>query len=79
MTPSLVSLEFYEIYDISYSHTSDPEEYIRIYFIEEKPSNSMKKFSNDSSILNYVHSLPVIVSENEEEFDLSISNDVAGV
>ena len=39
----------------------------------------MQKFSSDSSILNYVHSLPVIVSENEEEFDFSISNDVAGV
>ena len=37
------------------------------------------KFSNESSILNYVHSLSVIVSENEEEFDLSIFNDVYGV
>ena len=39
----------------------------------------MKTFSSDYSILNYVHSLPVIASENEEEFDFSISNDVAGV
>ena len=39
----------------------------------------MRKFSSDSSILNYVHSLPVIVSGNEEEFDFSISNDVSGV
>ena len=39
----------------------------------------MQKFSSDSSILNYVHSLPVIVSENKEEFDFSISNDVVGV
>ena len=39
----------------------------------------MQKFSSDSSILNFVHSLPVIVSENEEEFDFSISNDVSGV
>ena len=37
----------------------------------------MQKFSNDS--LNFVHSLPVNVSEKEEEFDFSISNDVAGV
>ena len=39
----------------------------------------MQKFSSDSSILNFVHSLPVIVSENEEEFDFSISNYVDGV
>ena len=39
----------------------------------------MQKFSSNSFILNYVHSLPVIVSENKEEFDLSISNDVASV
>ena len=39
----------------------------------------MQKFSSDSSILNYVHSLSVIVLENEEEFDFSISNDVVGV
>ena len=37
----------------------------------------MQKFSSDSSILNYVRSLPMIASENEEEFDFS--NDVAGV
>ena len=39
----------------------------------------MQTFSSDSSILNYVHSLPMIVSENEEVFDFSISNDVIGV
>ena len=39
----------------------------------------MQKFSSGYSILNFVHSLPVILSENEEEFDLSISNDVASV
>ena len=39
----------------------------------------MKKFSTNSSILNYVHSLPMIVSENEEEIDFSISNDVSSV
>ena len=39
----------------------------------------MQKFSTDSSIINYVHSLPVIVSEKEEEFDFSISNDVSRV
>ena len=39
----------------------------------------METFSSDSSILNYVHSLRVIVSENEEEFDFSLSSDVADV
>ena len=39
----------------------------------------MQKFSSNSSILNFVHSLPVIVSEKEEEFDFSIYNDVDGV
>ena len=38
----------------------------------------MQKFSNDSSILNFVHSLPVIAPRKGEEFDFSISNDVAG-
>ena len=58
----------------------DLGEYIWIHIIEEKISFcSMQKFSSDSSILNYVHSLPVIVSEKEEEFELSISNDVTGV
>ena len=37
----------------------------------------MQKFTSDS--LNFVHSLLVIVSEYEEEFDLSIYNDVSGV
>ena len=32
-----------------------------------------------SSILNYLQSLPVIASENEEEFDSSISSVVVGV
>ena len=39
----------------------------------------MQKFFSDSSILNYVHSLSVIVSKNEEEIDFSITNDVDGV
>ena len=39
----------------------------------------MQKFSSDSSILNYVHSLLAIVSEYKEEFNFSISNDVVGV
>ena len=39
----------------------------------------MQKFSNDSSIINYVHSLPVIAPGKGEEFDFSISNDVVGV
>ena len=58
----------------------DLEEDIWISIFEEKISfHSLQKFSNDSSILNFVHSLPVIISENEEEFDLSISNDIFGV
>ena len=58
----------------------DPEEYIWISIFEEKISfHSLQKFSNYSSILNFVHSLPVIISENEEEFGLSISNDIFGV
>ena len=39
----------------------------------------MQTFSSDSFILNFVQSLPVTVSENEEEFDFSISNLVVGV
>ena len=80
MTPSPVAPKVYEISDISYSHMVDPEEDIRISFFEEKLSfHSMQKISSDSSILNCVHSLPVIVSEYEEDFDFSISNDVFGV
>ena len=39
----------------------------------------MQKFSSDSSILNFVQGLPMIVSKNEEEFDFTRSNVVAGV
>ena len=39
----------------------------------------MQKFSSDSSIINYVHSLLVIASGKAEEFDSSVSNDVVGV
>ena len=39
----------------------------------------MQTFSSDSSILNFVHTLLVIASENEEEFDFSLSNVVVGV
>ena len=39
----------------------------------------MQTFSSDSYILNSVHSLPVIVSKNEDEFDFSISNNFFGV
>ena len=39
----------------------------------------MKKFSNDSSVINYVHSLLMISPRKGEEFDFSVSNDVAGV
>ena len=80
VTPSPAALEVCEISDISSPHMADLEEDIQISIFEEKISfHSMQKFSSDSSNLNYVHSLPVIVSENEEEFDFSISNDVAGV
>ena len=49
-----------------------------MYVCEEKlSSHSLQKFSSGS--LNFLHSLLVIVSEKEEEFDFSISNDVAGV
>ena len=75
-----VSLEWLLISDISDSHIADLEEDIQISVIEEKLSfHSMQTFSSDSFILNSVQSLPVIVSENEEEFDFSISNVVAGV
>ena len=78
MTPSPVAPKVFDMYDISYSHMADPEEEIRISVFDEKLSfYSLQKFSSDS--LNFVHSLPVIVSEKEEEFDLSISNDVVGV
>ena len=57
---------------------ADLEEDIQISICEEKNSSySLQKFSSNS--LNFVHSLLVIVLEKEEEFDLSISNDVAGV
>ena len=39
----------------------------------------MQKFSSDSSIINYVHSLPMISLGKGEEFDFSVSNDVVGV
>ena len=39
----------------------------------------MQKFSNDSSIINYVHSLLVISPGKGEEYDLSVSNDVVGL
>ena len=57
---------------------ADLEEDIQISVCEEKHSSySLQKFSSNS--LNFVHSLPVTVSETVEEFDLSIYNDVAGV
>ena len=39
----------------------------------------MKKFSSDSSIIIYMHSLLVIAPGKGEEFDLFVSNDVSGV
>ena len=47
-------------------------------FVKKKtPSILCKNFSSDS--LNFVHILPMTVSEKVEEFDFSISNNVAGV
>ena len=80
VTPSLIAPEVYEIFDISSPHMADLEEDIRISTIEENISfHSMQKFSSDSSIINFVHSLPVISLGKDEEFDFSVSNDVAGV
>ena len=39
----------------------------------------MQKFSSDSSIINYVHSLLMIARGKGEEFDLSVSNGVVGL
>ena len=39
----------------------------------------MQKFSNDSSIINFVHSLLVIAPRKGEEFDFSVSSDVYGM
>ena len=39
----------------------------------------MQKLSSDSSIINYVHSLSVISWAKGEEFDFSVSNDIACV
>ena len=39
----------------------------------------MQKFSSDSSIINFVRSLPVISPGKGEEIDFSVSNDFAGV
>ena len=78
MTPSPVAPEVYEISDISSPYMANTEEDIRISVVEENISfHSMQNFSSDSSIINYVHSLPVISPGKGEEFDFS--NDVAGV
>ena len=80
MTPSLAAPEVYEISNISSPHMEDPEEDIQISIVEENISfHSMQKFSSDSSIINYVHSLPVIAPGKGGEFDFSISNDVVSV
>ena len=50
-----------------------------LFFKEKLSFHYLQKFSSDSSILNFAHSLPVIVSEYEDEFDFSIFNDVASV
>ena len=78
VTPSPSTPEVYEIPHISHPHMDDLEEEIWIFVCEEKHSfYSLQKFSSNS--LNFVHSLPVTVSENVEEFDLCISNNVVGV
>ena len=65
MTPSPVSPEVYEISYVSCYHILDPEEEIQVSIIEEKLSfHSTQAFSSDSSILNFVQSLPVIASKN---------------
>ena len=80
MTPSPTAPEVYEISDILSPHMADPKEDIQISIVEENLSfHSMQKFSSDSSIINYVHSLPVIAPGKGEEFDFFVSNDVAGV
>ena len=80
MTPSPAAREVYEIYGMSYPHMDDLEEHIRISFFEENLSfHSMQKLFSDSSIINYVHSLPMISPGKGEEFDFSVSNGVAGV
>ena len=57
---------------------ADREEDIQISVFEEKHSSySLQKFSSNS--LNFVHSLPLDVSETIEEFDFSIYNDVVCV
>ena len=80
MNPSLVSPKFYEISDISYSHTVDPGKEIRTSIFEKKISfHPTQSFSSDSSILNYVQSFPVKAQGDKERFDSSLSNHVAGV
>ena len=80
MSPPPIGPEVYEISDISSPHMDDPEEDIRISSVEENLSfHSMQKFSSDSSIINSVHSLPVIELGKGEEFDSYVSNDVVGV
>ena len=39
----------------------------------------MQKFSSNSSIINYVHSLPMIAPGKGEEFDYLVYNDVSSV
>ena len=78
VTPSPSALEVYDIPNISPPHIDDIEEDIWIYVFEEKHfSYSLQKFSSNS--LNFVHSLPMTVSETVEEFDFSIYNNVSGV
>ena len=61
MNPSHATPEVYEISDISSPHMDDPEEDIRISVVEENIFfHYMQKFSCDSSIIHFVHSLPMI-------------------
>ena len=78
VNPSPATPELYDIIDISPPHMADPEEEIQISVCEEKHSSySLQKISSNS--LNFVHSLPVTISETVEEFDFSIYNEFYGV
>ena len=78
VNPSPAAPQVYDISDISSPHTANLEEYIQISVCEEKNSfHSLQKFFNNS--LNFVHSLPVTISETMEEFDFSVYSNVVGV
>ena len=75
--PSHVSLEVYENYNVSYSNTYVASKYIWTTIVEYELSFQL--FSNDSSILSFEKSFPMIAQEDEEESNSSLSNVVVGV